>query len=108
MDNEFLKSIIGLGGMLLIVALVQLFKPFVKDTRYYPLIAIAWGLLINLLAAWGLGITARADWVVAFIMGILVGLAASGLYSAGSTLKEGDMANKSLRIGTPTPPGPGQ
>ncbi len=108
MDNEVLKSLIGLGGVVVIVGLVQVFKPFVKDTRYYPLIAIAWGLVINMGAAWGIGITARVDWVVAALQSILAGLAASGLYSYGSTLKEGDMANKSLRIGTPTPPGPGQ
>ncbi len=108
MDNEFLKSIIGLVGVPVILALVQLFKPFVKDTRYYPLIGVCLGLVINLVAAWGIGITARVDWVVASFQGILAGLAASGLYSYGSTLAEGDMANKSLRIGTPTPPGPAQ
>ena len=107
MDNEFLRSLIGLGGMFFIVPLVQIFKPFVKDTRYYPFIAIALGLLINLAAALGLGATTPADWIVAAVFGILVGLAACGLYSGVSTLKEGAMANKDLRPTTPPiPPGP--
>jgi uncharacterized membrane protein HdeD (DUF308 family) len=38
-NTELIKSIVALGGVPLILGLVQLFKPFVTDTRFYPLIA---------------------------------------------------------------------
>lgn len=88
--NEFISSIVALGGVPLILGLVQLFKPFIKDTRFYPLIAVAFGLIINLIVGWALGI----DWVPAIFNGIVAGLAAGGLYSAGSTINEGAAADK--------------
>ncbi|MDD4987218.1 MAG: hypothetical protein PHQ43_15885, partial [Dehalococcoidales bacterium] len=64
------------------------------DTRFYPLLAVGFGLVINLVAAWALGASASSDWVTALFNGIIAGLAASGLYSAGSNLKEGATADK--------------
>lgn len=93
-SSEFITSIIALGGVPLILGLVQLFKPFVTDTRYYPLLALGFGLAINLIAGWTLGANAPLEWVTALFNGIIAGMAASGLYSAGSTLKEGSMVNK--------------
>ena len=95
--NEFIASIVALGGVPLILGLVQLFKPFLTDTRYYPLVALAFGLIINLVAGWALGASMATDWVTALFNGIIAGLAASGLYSAGSTLQEGAAADKSQR-----------
>ncbi|MDD4986756.1 MAG: hypothetical protein PHQ43_13465 [Dehalococcoidales bacterium] len=92
--NDFITSIVALGGVPLILGLVQLFKPFVKDTRYYPLIAVSFGLVINLIAGWALGAGVPSDWITALFNGIIAGLAASGLYSTGSTLKEGSAADK--------------
>ena len=92
--NEFITSIVALGGVPLILGLVQLFKPFITDTRFYPLVALAFGLAINLIAGWALGASASSDWVTALFNGIIAGMAASGLYSAGSTLKEGATADK--------------
>ena len=88
-STEFITSIVALGGVPLILGLVQLFKPFVTDTRYYPLLALGFGLTINLIAGWTLGASVATDWVTALFNGIIAGMAASGLYSAGSTLKEG-------------------
>ena len=92
--NELITSLVALGGVPLILGLVQLFKPFVADTRYYPLLALAFGLAINLVAGWALGASVATDWVTALFNGIIAGMAASGLYSAGSTLKEGATADK--------------
>ena len=92
--NEFITSIVALGGVPLILGLVQLFKPFVTDTRFYPLLALGFGLAINLVAGWALGANASSDWVTALFNGIIAGMAAGGLYSAGSTLKEGAAADK--------------
>ena len=88
-SSEFITSIVALGGVPLILGLVQLFKPFITDTRYYPLLALGFGLAINLIAGWTMGASVATDWVTALFNGIIAGMAASGLYSAGSTLKEG-------------------
>src|SRR4030042_236704 len=96
-NKELLPSIVALGGVPLILGLVQLFKSFISDTRYYPLVAMAFGLVINLIAGWALGATAVTDWITALLNGIIAGLAASGLYSAGSTIQEGTLADKNNR-----------
>jgi hypothetical protein len=92
--NDFIRSIVALGGVPLILGLVQLFKPFITDTRLYPLIAVGFGLAINLIAGWALGANGASEWITALFNGIIAGLAASGLYSTGSTLKEGAAADK--------------
>lgn len=92
--SDFITSVVAFGGVPLILGLVQLFKPFITDTRFYPLLAVGFGLIINLVAAWALGASVSSDWVTALFNGIIAGLAASGLYSAGSTLKEGATADK--------------
>jgi uncharacterized membrane-anchored protein YitT (DUF2179 family) len=92
--NDFIKSIVALGGVPLILGLVQLLKPFITDTRLYPLLAVGFGLVINLIAGWALGAGVPSDWITALFNGIIAGLAAGGLYSAGSTLKEGAAADK--------------
>ena len=92
--NEFITSIVALGGVPLILGLVQLFKPFVTDTRFYPLLALGFGMAINLVAGWALGASASSDWITALFNGIIAGMAAGGLYSAGSSLKEGSAADK--------------
>jgi hypothetical protein len=96
-DNELVKSLVALGGVPLILGLVQLFKPFISDTRYYPLLAVAFGLVINFVAVWALGAGTTSDCVAAIFNGITAGLAASGLYSTGSTLREGPAADKKNR-----------
>jgi len=95
--NDFITSIVALGGVPLILGLVQLFKPFITDTRYYPVVALVFGLIINLVAGWALGASVATDWITALFNGIIAGLAASGLYSAGSTIQEGVTADKNRR-----------
>jgi hypothetical protein len=92
--SELITSIVALGGVPLILGLVQLFKPFIINTRFYPLLALGFGLVINLVAGWALGAATTPDWVTVLFNGIIAGMAASGLYSAGSTLLRGAVANK--------------
>ena len=93
--SDFITSIVALGGVPLILGLVQLFKPFINDARFYPLLALGFGLAINLIAGWTLGASTPSDWVTALFNGIIAGMAASGLYSAGSTLNAGTTIDNS-------------
>lgn len=104
MDSELFKSLLGLSGIPFILALTQLLKPFIGDTRWYPVIALAFGLALNIAIAWVLGADNRADILAAAILGIMAGLAASGIYSGVSTLKEGPMADKDRRRELPPSP----
>ena len=104
MDNDLLKSLVGLGGVPFILALTQLFKPWVKDTRVYPFISAAWGLAINVALALAMGAADRVSMIEAVFLGVMAGLAASGLYSSGATFREGPWAVKSNRDNPPSPP----
>ena len=99
--------LIGLGGLPAIMALTQMWKGIVSDTRYYPLISVAMGLVVNILAAFALSQTTGRELAAASIQGLIAGLAAAGLYSWGSTLKEGAAADKSNRVPPPPPSVPG-
>ena len=101
MPPEFsLANFLYLGGVGLLLGVVQLLKPFVSDTRYYPLIGVVAGILLNELIGYYLGVA----WPASLIMGLIAGLAASGLYSWGATLKEGSLADKKNRPLPGTPP----
>jgi hypothetical protein len=93
-SSDLTKSLVAIGGVPLILGIVQLFKPFISDTRFYPLLAVAFGLAINLISGWALGASTASEWVGALFNGIIAGMAASGLYSTGSTIKEGYVGNK--------------
>lgn len=97
MDNELLKSLLGLGGSALIVALTQIFKPFVKQTKFYPFISIGWGLLLNIGIMSIIQPITRVSIAVGIVQGLMVGLAAAGIYSTGATLREGNESNKNNR-----------
>ncbi|MHB1133723.1 MAG: hypothetical protein ACYC4L_15225 [Chloroflexota bacterium] len=75
-----LKDLIGLAGVPLIVALVEATKATVPglDKRYYALLAVGWGLALNLLAAYALA----TPYLDGGVEGLVAGLAAAGLYSA--------------------------
>ncbi len=84
-----LAELVGLAGVPVVLALVQMCKAWVKDKRYWPLLALAWGLALNLFAAYAL----PSDWRQAVVYGVVAGLAASGLYATAKA---------------PTKPGPPQ
>ncbi len=66
----------GLGGLLLIVALVQVAKQWVTTPRDWPLLAMVIGLVLNVaIALW-----AHTDLFVAGFTGLLIGLGAAGGY----------------------------
>mgnify|MGYP001593523801 CR=1 FL=1 len=77
-----LADVIGLAGVPLIAALVQVAKTWVEDSRYYPLFALALGLGLNA----GIALARGGDMPTALVLGLVAGLAASGLYSQGKTL----------------------
>lgn len=83
MDPQIL---VGAAGAPVVVALVQVFvKPFFADHRIYPVAAVMFGLVLNLVAAYLLGQPLGE----AGVTGLLSGLAASGAYSAVQTMGEG-------------------
>ena len=108
MDMDLLKGLIGLGGSALIVFLTQLFKPFIPETKWYPFIAIGWGLILNIGIALVIPPVTTISLVTAVILGIMAGGASGGWYSAGATLKEGSESNKNNRPTLPPPPPPAQ
>ncbi len=75
-------DVIGLAGVPLIVALVQVAKAWVADERYYPLMALVMGLGLNV----GVALARGRDVPTALLLGVAAGLAASGLYSQGKTM----------------------
>lgn len=79
-----LKDFIGISGVPIVVALVAATKPYVRDKRAWPFIAILYAVAWNALLSYAV----RTDPVIAAIMGIVVGLAASGLYSGVKTIGE--------------------
>jgi hypothetical protein len=84
MDIGF-NSVTGLIGIPIIVALVELVKrtsPPDTPVRIYPLVSLVFGLALNMGVAW----YQHTDIGLAAIVGLVVGLAASGLYSGGRTV----------------------
>jgi hypothetical protein len=88
MEDIPVGELIGLAGVPLIVALVELLKRTFPqiEPRWYPLAAVLWGEALNL----GLATMLGQDWRTALILGLVSGLAASGIYSGGKeVLKTG-------------------
>lgn len=82
-----LKEFAGLAGAPLVVALTALIKtawPELPD-RWWPILSVVWGIALNEALAYLLG--TRYD--VAALVGVVTGLAASGLYSGGRTMVKG-------------------
>ncbi len=72
----------GLAGLPFVMALVQVVKAYVDDKRAYPLVAMAFGIAINLAVGFQTGVSP----LLAVLLGVVVGLAASGLYSSGKAI----------------------
>ncbi|MCL5265248.1 MAG: transposase [Chloroflexi bacterium] len=89
MENSVmdLREVIGLAGVPVVVALVEVAKrslPGMSD-RWYPACSLIVALGLNLGIGWRLGL----DVVTVIVTGVVVGLAASGLYSQVKTVKPG-------------------
>lgn len=81
-----LKQLVGAGSVPVLVALVELVKSLFPalDGRFYPTIAVVFGLLFNEALAYLL----QADYGVAAVIGLIAGLAAAKLYEYGKTASQ--------------------
>ncbi len=70
----------GLLGVPIVFGLVHVAKAWVTDSRWYPVMAMGLGVFWNV----ALAIVMHTSLGDAGIMGIVVGLAASGLYDVGT------------------------
>lgn len=77
-----LTQFYGFVGIPVIVYLVSIAKPFVADSRLWPIISILLGVAWNVLVAYVLHTEALG---VAALVGALVGMASSGAFSIGKT-----------------------
>lgn len=78
MENLFSLSAVAVATIPVIVGLVAVFKPLGLPSKYAPLASIALGMCLVALTG--------VIWQVIIAQGILVGLAASGLYSGGKAM----------------------
>jgi len=86
---DYTGEIIGLGTVPAVLMLVQLAKSFIADTRLYPPIAMAVGVAIHLVLALALNEATGQGLAQHALQGLVVGLAATGLWSGVSRFKEG-------------------
>lgn len=75
------SQFIGLAGAPFITALCQLIKGYLPSDRYVPSAALLLGVALNIAVAYNQG----GDMLLAVLVGITTGLAASGLYSQTKT-----------------------
>uniref|UniRef100_A0A6M3L9R7 Holin n=1 Tax=viral metagenome TaxID=1070528 RepID=A0A6M3L9R7_9ZZZZ len=87
MEGDFLKSLVGLGSVPVIMGLVEYTKRWIENEKWYPAIAIVLGLAINLVIPWAFDVTGKVEWTSAVVMGVMAGLAASGLFSSVETAR---------------------
>lgn len=100
-QTTLLNGLGGLAGAALIGAAVAALKPIIPDTRLYPILSVAFGIVWNLLIAAALaeaGAIPRVLIASTVVLGVMSGLAASGLYKH----VEGDVVVKAEKR---TPPG---
>lgn len=79
-----IEMVLGFAGVPVIVALTEFTKVVLVELppRWYPVVALGWGLLLNA----GVGGYLGADPVLGVVSGVLAGLAAVGLYSGGKAV----------------------
>lgn len=78
--NE-LKDFVGIAGAPFVVALTEAVKVTFPDipSRWYPSIAVLWGLILNI----GIALVIQSNMPVAIVIGVATGLLASGLFAWG-------------------------
>jgi len=83
MDASLLQSVFGLAGAPLVMSLVTItIKPFVPDSRWYPVAALVFGIAWNVALAYGFGLALNTS----VVLGVVTGLAAAGVYSASKAV----------------------
>jgi uncharacterized membrane protein HdeD (DUF308 family) len=68
-----------LGLIAIVVGITQIFKPFISDSRFYPVISLVLGVAASFLVP-------QANVAMTILAGLVMGLSASGAYSTGKTL----------------------
>lgn len=71
----------------IIMGIVEVFKRIGLPSKYSPLIAVALGIVISIFY---LNLTIKEE----ILIGVILGLSASGLYSGSKNLVEDDRRNK--------------
>lgn len=78
-----LQALLGVAGAPIVMALVSaVVKPFIADQRYWPLAALALGVVWNV----GLAYAVHFDPLTAAFLGVLTGLSAAGTYSGAKAM----------------------
>jgi len=75
-----LTSLVGLAGVPVVSALTAWVKTTMGNKlpdAYYPSVSIVWGVVLNVVLA----VLLFTDWRASVIVGVVTGLAASGLYA---------------------------
>jgi hypothetical protein len=85
---ESFESLITIAGCIpFVLALVQLFKGIIKDAKWYPFLAVGWGVVIAVGASYFiLGLSSPVELATAFFNGLIAGLTAAGIYSGGTAI----------------------
>ena len=77
----FVQAFIGTAGIPAIVAIVNLIKGIKDFGNYNNVIACLVGIIINVVGVWTFDMVSKVNIVSAIAVGVLAGLAASGLYT---------------------------
>ena len=76
-----INTLLFTGGVSIIIALVQVCKRWVKDDALYPVLAMFFGIIINVT----IGRRAGIDLTTNIYAGVIAGLLACGIYSVSGT-----------------------
>lgn len=94
MEGELI-AVGGLAGAGIVLALVEVIRRTVGTdivkARFTPILAILVGVGLNSLVKLDAVPTESTSWLGTVLLGILAGLAASGLYSGGKALVNNDV-----------------
>jgi hypothetical protein len=83
MDASALKSFLQLGSVGIIVGLVQVLKPLIPNSKWYGILAVFFGVILNFAIMWATGPLNALAIVTAVVYGVISGLAANGAYIDG-------------------------
>ena len=76
--------IAGIPVIAIIIGLVEYIKSIGLPTKYAPAVAIALGVLASVVAQLAVTYPGISPWVEAVVIGLVVGMAATGLYKVAS------------------------
>jgi len=73
----------------LILGIVQAIKTVFKieDDRWKPVVSIGTGMVLALLGLVSQKIPSAGEWILTLLLGLILGLAASGLYSSAKAVR---------------------